>query len=448
MKWQYSARQTWLALAVSVLAVTLAACSGASPQSAASSGGSLTIIEHQQARADVLKKLLPQFESAMAAKGQHIHVKLVEDILPDSNFQTVLTQDYNAGTAADVSDIPLAWVPGYADAGYLLNLAPYLAKWPGWRQFYPAVKSQTIGAKGAVYGLVHGASTQQLFYRADVLKKLGISTQAPQTWTQLIARLQAIKAKTGVPPLVVPAGTAWAAPEQGLFNVLLGTGSQFYNQNTKKWLVKSQGLNYTFNLLYKLKQQGLIPTQDLLNPNPWQPTKYQAFVKGTLPVAFQGTWGWKFDWGPSGTAPIPNLAAKVKTWRYPAMQGSPYVNASDGWVWAISASSKHTKAAVELSEWLTTGKPLAEMLVAVGVASPRSGLDNVAPYRGQTQLLNAEHLFSAAKAFKPESGQAQIDEAFERANEAILTGQANGDQAATMFAQQATQLLGPGKVQS
>ena len=451
-----------LTVGASLLAAgLLAACSSSSSSSPAAAGSTnnstgnsasgdvtVTLLENQQIRAQALEKLIPQFEAAMAAKGQHITVKLVQDIVPDNNYQTLLTEDYNAGTAPDVTDFGITWLPDFAAAGYLLNLQPYLKQWSGWSSFYPSVVSQAQSSGGAMYALVHEASTQQVFYRADVLKKDGISTAQPQTWNDMVARLQQIKAKTGQSPLIVPAGTAWASPEQGMYNVLLGTGSQLYDSKTGKWDVNSAGLTYTFNLLATLKNDDLIPTQDLLNPNPWQPTKYVDFPKGTMPVSFQGTWGWSYDWGPTGTAPIPDLTTKVGTWDFPAETGSPFADASDGHVWAVSKTTKNPQAAVELIEWLTSGSALAQQLVAVGAASPRSGMDNVAPYSDNPQLLQAEHGFATAKAMNPETNQDKVDQAFETAEEGILEGRDTGAQAAAAFAQQATVLLGSSNVES
>jgi multiple sugar transport system substrate-binding protein len=437
-----------------LLVALLAACSSSSPASSGTVNNStsgnitLTLLESQQIRAQILQQLIPQFEAAMAAKGQHITVKLVKDIVPGNNYQTLLTEDYNAGTAPDIADYGITWLPDFGAAGYLLNLKPYLQNWSGWGSFYPSVVSQSESSNGAIYGLVHEASTQQIFYRSDVLTSLGVSTQQPQTWSALISRLEQIKAKTGQPSLIIPAGTAWAAPEQGLYNVLLGTGSQLYDQKTGRWVVSSPGITYAYDLLATLKNDGLIPTQDLLNPNPWQPTKYVDFPKGTTPVSFEGTWGWQYDWGPQGTAPIPDLTSKVKTWNFPAENGSPYADAIDGYVWAVSKTTKYPAAAVELAEWLTTGKALAEQLAAVGAASPRSGMDDVAPYSNYPELIQAEHEFSTAKAMNPESNQDKIDQAFEMGEEGILTGRDTGAQAAALFAQQATVLLGSGNVES
>jgi multiple sugar transport system substrate-binding protein len=386
----------------------------------------------------------------MAALGRNVRVNLVENTLPDNNYQTLVTERYNAGTAPDVDDYGSNWVPAFAGAGYLLDLAPYLAKWDEWRDFYKPVVDELAQPNGKMYGLVHEWSTQQIFYRHDVLSKLGVSTAQPRSWSELIARLQQIKAKTNQPALIVPVGTQWASPEQGMYNVLLGTGSRVYDTKSKDWVVRSSGISYVFDLIYTLNKDGLIPTDDLLSPTPWEPTKYKAFVEGTMPVAFQGTWGWDYDWGPQGAAPIHGLSTKVKTWDFPAVRANskPYVDANDGWAYTVSAKTKYPAEAVMLAEFLSTGKVLAEMLVAVGTASPRSGIDRMAPYSRHPNLIDAEHEFAVAVTMPPYPSQAQADEAWEKAEDGILDGGMTGAQAAATFAQLATQLIGAGHVSS
>jgi multiple sugar transport system substrate-binding protein len=286
----------------------------------------LTLLEYQKPRADAVEKLLPQFEAEMKKQGRDVTVKLVRDILPDDQFKTKITQQYNAGQAPDVTDYGASFVPGFAGAGYLLDLTPHLEKWDGWKDFYPDVREQIVQPDGKIYALPHEANTQNLFFRKDVLTKLGVSNEQPQTWPELVTRLKQITDKTGKPSLVLPAGSAWGGGTfgEGFLNVMLGTGSTLYNTESKKWVVESPGLTQTFQLYDELTKNKLLPVEALLNPEPWQPTKYQAFPKGELPVAAQGTWGWRYDWGPEGAAPIPGLLDKVSTWNYPSSDGKPY----------------------------------------------------------------------------------------------------------------------------
>ena len=432
-------------------AVALTGC-GSSGGSKKPSAGPVTLnlLEYQKLRADAVAALLPKFEAEMAAAGQKIHVNLIRDILPDDQFQTKITQEYTGGNAPDVTDYGSSYIPGFAGAGYLLDLSPYLSKWADWKTFYPQVVEQIKQPDGKTYSIPHEANTQTLFYRKDVLQRLGVSTTQPGSWPELMQRLEAITAKTKQPAIVLPAGTSWGGGTfgEGFVNVMLGSGSPLYNTKTNKWIIASPGLTKTFTTYADLVKNKLLPVQALLNPEPWQPTKYIAFPKGTLPVAAQGTWGWRYDWGPTGATPIPNLFQKVSTWNYPAYEGKPYSVSSVGFEYEVTAKTKNPDAAVRLAQWLSSGSAMAEQLVAVGAAAPRSGVSGVAPYSGQPSLLNTEKELATSRSFPARPGQDQIAQAVGQATEDILTGKSDGPAAAATFKKNITGLLGSDQVET
>jgi multiple sugar transport system substrate-binding protein len=443
-----ASRSMSLVLAGLTGAASLSACSSSSNES--SGPVTLTMIEYQKIRSDAVAELLPGFEAAMKKKGKQVKVKLIREELPDDQFKTKITQQYNAGEAPDVTDYGAPFVPGFAGAGYLLDLTPYLDKWADWDSFYPDVREQVVQPDGNVYALPHEANTQTLFFRKDVLTKLGVPTAQPTTWDELISRLKQITQKTGEPSIVLPAGSAWGggAFGEGFLNVMLGTDSPLYDTDTKKWVVESPGLTETFGIYEELAKNKLLPTEALLNPEPWQPTKYVAFPKGTLPVAAQGTWGWRYDWGPTGATPIPGLLQKVSTWQYPSAQGKPYAVSGVGFSYEVSAKTEHPDEAVELAKWLSSGKPMAEQLTAVGAVAPRSGIDQIAPYSGEKPLIDAGKTLSSARSFPARPGQDQIAQAIAEATEGILTGKMDGAAAAKAFADNAKELLGADKVET
>src|SRR5215207_7991498 len=410
------ARRQTLAALVALLTAAggLTACGDGDAGSGKAGGPvTLTLVEYQKPRADAVAKLLPEFEAEMTKQGRDVKVQLIRDILPDDQFKTKITQQYNAGEAPDVTDYGAPFVPAFAGAGYLLDLTPYLEKWDGWESFYPDIRKQIVQPDGKTYALPHEANTQSLFYRKDVLDKLGISTAQPTSWEGLIGRLKEITAKTNQPAIVLPDGKSWGggAFGEGFLNVMLGTSSTLYNTDSKKWVIESEGLNQTFKIYEELAKNKLLPTQSLLNPEPWQPTKYKAFPAGTLPVAAQGTWGWRYDWGPEGAAPIPGLSTKVATWDYPSSDGKPYAVSSVAFSYAVTAKTKHPDEAVELAKWLSSGKAMAEQLVAVGAAAPRTGVDDIAPYSSQPQLIATGKQLAASRSFPPRPGQDEIAQA-------------------------------------
>src|SRR5215207_584245 len=447
------ARRQTLAALVALLTAAggLTACGDGDAGSGKAGGPvTLTLVEYQKPRADAVAKLLPEFEAEMTKQGRDVKVQLIRDILPDDQFKTKITQQYNAGEAPDVADYGAPYVPAFAGAGYLLDLTPYLDKWDGWDSYYPDIRKQIVQPDGKTYALPHEANTQNLFYRKDVLDKLGVSTAQPTSWDELIGRLQEITAKTKQPAIVLPAGKAWGGGTfgEGFLNVMLGMNGTLYNTDSKKWVVSGEGVNQTFKIYEDLAKNKLLPTQALLNPEPWQPTKYKAFPAGTLPVAAQGTWGWRYDWGPEGAAPINGVLDKVATWDYPSSEGEPYSVSSVGFSYGVSAKSDHPDEAVELAKWLSSGSAMAEQLVAVGAAAPRSGIDDLAPYSSQSTLIEAGRALARSRSFAPRPGQDEIAQAVGEATQGILTGKLDGAEAAKSFAESAEELLGPDQVET
>jgi multiple sugar transport system substrate-binding protein len=435
---------------IAALVTALVAAGGLTACSADSSSGgpvTITVTEFQQTRIDTLKGLLPGFEAAMKKQGKDIKVKLVADVLTDDQFKTKITQQLIAGQAPDLIDMGDSLVPGFAGAGYLAPLDDYLDEWDGWKHYYPQFKKAMVRQDGHIYALVRDTGVQNLFYRKDILTQLGVDTTQPATWDDLIARLEQVKQKTGGTPIVIPAGTAWGGSTwtEGFQPILGGTDQDYYSLKTGKWDLKSEGFAAVFDLYGKLYSKGLLPVQDLENPNPWEPTKYVKFPAGDIQVAAQGTTGWKFDWGPDGAAPIEGLNDKVDTWQYPALRSGdkPSGWSGLGFGFAIPEKSEHKDEAMLLAEYLTTGKPLADQLVASGAAAPRDDLADVKPYSEEPKLLQAGEDLKTSIYVPTGDGAEQIAQAIASATELIISGEADGEEAYDAFVKDATDLLGP-----
>jgi len=424
---------------------------GAPSATAASEPIVLTIVEHQDLRIKALKEVLPDFEAAMAAQGKNVTVELVEQVMADQEFQIKLGLDYSAGNAADVIEYTPSWTIDFAAAGYLLDLTDRIAGWPDWNDhFYPVVREQATNAEGKNFNVPGGASVIQLFYRTDVLEANGISTEQPTSWQALIDRMSDLHAKTGKPAILFPAGTSWGGGTfaEGFIHVFLGTGGQLYNEQTGKWVVKSQALTDSLKFYEQLVANDLMPVEALLNPEPWEPTKYVAFPAGDLAVTTQGSWGWRYDWGPEGATPIEGLFDKVKVWTFPTQNGpDTFVYASGGWAWTINAKTKHPDEAFELLKFLTTGEAHATLITAVGDLAARDDIDDVSPYKEQTVLVESGKLLQTGLFFKDQAGIDKIHQGVGQATESILTKQKTADEAAAEFAAEMTELLGADKVE-
>jgi multiple sugar transport system substrate-binding protein len=281
----------------------------------------------------------------------------------------------------------------------------------------------------------------EFFIRKDILEQNGISTEQPNSWQELIDRLTALHAKTKLPAITIPAGKTWGGGtfDEGFIHIFNGTGGKLYDDASQKWIVKSQGLTDAFNFYSTLQKNGLLPDKALLDPNPWEPTKYDGFTGTTAdgkaiavapPITTQGSWGWVYDWGPAptGARPIPGIYdGKVDTWAFPSKAPNDnFVWAAEDWMWTISAKSKHPDEAFALLKCL----------------------NGVAPYKDKPYLLKMESLLKTGRTFKAQVGIDKIQQAVGAATEQILLNKMDGDQAAKYFTDQATELLGPDAVES
>lgn len=430
-----------------LIAGGLSACSSGGGSDGSSGPVTISVMEYQKAHITTLQKLIPGFEAAMKKQGKDITVKLVADELTDDQFKTKITQQLIAGQAPDLIDMGDSSVPGFAGAGYLAPLDDYLKDWDGWSHYFPQFKTASVRQDGKIYSLVHDTGVQEFFYRKDLLTKDGVSTAQPATWDDMIARLQQIKGRTGNPSLVLPAGTAWGGGSwgEGFQPILGGIDKTYYDLKTGKWDLKSPGWEKVFDLYSTLATDGLLPVKDLENPNPWQPTKYVGFPEGKYLVSSQGTWGWKFDWGPEGQAPIADVETKVDTWQYPGMTSADktYGWTGLGWSWVVPEKSKNKDAAMQLAEYLSSGTPVATQLADYGAVAVRDDIADVQPYADEPKLVQAAQDLKSSIYVTTGDGTDQISQAVASATELIISGKADGAQAYAAFVKNATDLLGP-----
>jgi multiple sugar transport system substrate-binding protein len=409
----------------------------------------LTLLDHQELRVNALRELVPKFESEMAAQGRNIKVRLLEGPASDAEFETKITLDYSTGNAADVISSGAGPVPNYVAAGYLLDLTDMVNAWDEYQHVYQVLRDEMVQADGRIYSVPREATVMQLFYRKDVLEENGVSTEQPQSWADLQFRMEELKAKLGKHPILIPAGESWGGGTfwEGFVHLILGTDSQLYDESDGKWVVRSPGLTSVFNYYESLTEADLLPVRALLNPEPWVPTKYEAFPRGELAVTTCGTWCWIFDWGPGARGEIPDIHDKVATWEFPTEQGDgTFIWGASGWLWTISATTAHPEEAFELVKWLASGEALASHLVAIGAAAPMDNIQDVAPYADMPYLIDAEKSLERGRSFQARVGLDKIAQAVGEATEEIVSRRLTGEEAADMFAEQVTRLMGADNV--
>jgi multiple sugar transport system substrate-binding protein len=126
--------------------------------------------------------------------------------------------------------------------------------------------------------------------------------------------------------------------------------------------------------------------------------------------------------------------------------GKTYGWSGLGSSYGIAAKSQHKEAAMLLAEYLSSGVPLADQLVASGAAPVRDDIANIKPFSGEPKLVQAGKDLASSLYVPTGDGSEQIAQAVANATESILQGKATGQQAYDAFVKDATDLLGPALV--
>lgn len=140
---------------------------------------------------EVLITMLPEFER------QHPDIKVRVQALPWTAAHAKLLTAFASDALPDVFQIGNTWVPEFAAIGALAPLDERLAASTLTRadDYFPGILD-TNRIDGVLYGLPWNVDTRLLFYRSDVLQRLGFA-EPPRTWDEWRAMQAAIKRDVG-----------------------------------------------------------------------------------------------------------------------------------------------------------------------------------------------------------------------------------------------------------
>lgn len=394
------------------------------------------------------KIAIDTFNKNMEEQGKPFRMK--ENVGPatDNDFLTKITVDASAGTLADVVNLGSSWVADLAASNALLDLTDRVNAWPDFQKIYPVVR-ESSAINGKYWTLPGGASTFTFFYRKDVLDKAGISTEQPKTWDEFYTACESIATKASIKPVCLPGATAWGGGtwEEGFRQVLLSFKGPVYDTTDSKWVVSSPNLLKAFQVYETLVKNNWLTVDELMNPNPWEATKYQAFPAGELAVVTGGDWQWTFDWGLDGATPIEGLFEKVARWQYPTEEGQPYVFVGTGGGAAISAKTKSPDGAWEYLQTIGNNSVACEQLpIYLGGPSGRDDFAEACPaYKTAVngKMFEASQTFSSGRFLRSYTGESKWSDGIARATEDIITMKKTPEEAMADFAQAMKESIGP-----
>ena len=272
----------------------------------------------------------------------------------------------------------------------------------------------------------------------DLLAEAGIPEDQPQSWAELLDIARKVRANSRAEyALMFPMGAIWGHGPwgEGFKHMLLGSSTPYIRAEDGRIVAQSQGLLETFEFYETLVQEEMFQIDAMLAPLPHVIPKYQQFPAGVLAMETQGTWGWRFDYGPEGASPIENITDKVGTWAFPTRDGSrpPYVVGSMGPVFMINAQTEHPDLAWEVLKLTTGAEAIGRFSLSVGAIAPRiDAREAYPPYAENPQILADEERLANLVNIPPFEGQQAVQLAVATATEHLLLGR-SAEQAMTTY---------------
>ena len=433
--------------AVAVAAVGLAGCSS----SGSASSDTIKIayqkfgaFQQLDAQMKVVKK---QYEKANPGKN----VTLVPIQAQENDYATKLALMNKApATAPDVMYEDTFLVKADAQAGYLLPLDKYTAKWKDWDQFFDNAKQAGEGVDGKTYGVPMGTDTRALWYNKDIFKKVGLPVPwQPKTWDDVLAAAKTIKEKDpGTIPLNVYSGKAQgeASTMQG-FEMLLygadGSGDTLYKD--KKWVTGSKQFQDSLQFIKDVYQGDLGPTpQQALDTNVGTTIAQTWLPKGKLAIDLDGSWQ-SGTWLKSGTAPWAEWSDVLGQAAMPTQNGQApgYNSMSGGWTLAVGSKSKNPQAAFDFISTFLGKDGSMRYDIDNSQIAVRKDVSEDPEYDASNPTFKFFSGLVEHTNFRPAtSDYSQISNAIQVAMESVMTGQQTPKQAAAAYDDAVVQTVG------
>lgn len=433
--------------AIGISAIAIGAMIGLAGCSPSGNAGGDKVLKISYIKTDAFTALDTLFTSVKAdfeAANDGVTVELQPVAGTDDDYKTKLAlSQRSAETAPDVFYEDTTTIRSDAEAGFLLNLDDYVAKWDDWDQFNDAAKAAGAGDDGSIYAVSLGTDTRAIWYRKSIFEAAGIAVPwKPSSWQDILDAASAIKAsQPGVVPfnLYAGTGTGEGSNMQGFYELLYGTqlgGDALYDSKSSKWVTGSQGFIDSLAFLDTLYSQGyaLTPAQ-ALDPNIWQEVFGTMFPKGTLGATVEGSYTPSF-WVKGGSYEWPAYADEMGAVAFPTKDGQKPggVSMSGGWTLAVGAKSANPDLAFSfLSMALNKENALSydnensQIAVRADVAADPS-------YTAANPFVAAVTDLVAVTHFRPATADYnQISVEVQRATESIITGASTPKEAAAAY---------------
>ncbi|NIK75145.1 multiple sugar transport system substrate-binding protein [Paenibacillus castaneae] len=337
-----------------------------------------------------------------------------------------------------------------ASAGYLEPLDGKLKGWEDWTNgsFIEAMKKGVTASDGKVYGVPYNTDSRGLWYNKDIFKQAGLPEDwKPKNWDEVLDAARTIKQKAAndVVPIWMNLGkaTGEATSMQTYEMLLYGTGERLYQDDSSKWIIKSQGILDALTFIETINKEKLgPPLSKVLNGQAGNTSSRELLPKGKLAISLDGSWitGNYFD---TGAAPWPEYKDVLGFAPMPTSKGQEpgSITLAGGWALSIPSNAKHKDEAWEFIKYALNKENTQKLVIASGNITVRA---DVAKDPGYTKMpfneIATEYLQNAE--FRPAQDKyPEVSTQIQSMVESVTTGTSPAD-ALKKYAQDVTRIVG------
>lgn len=435
---------------VSLITAALMLLTACSPGTADEEATTLKVVYQKTDSFTALETMFQAAKQEFEEANEGVTVQLEPIQANDDDYGLKLALALRSpATAPDVFYEDSFKVRSDVDAGYLYRLDSHLDGWADWEKYNQGAKAAGRADDGGTYAVPLGTDTRVIWYNRKVFEAAGISLPwEPRSWQDILATARAIKASN---PAVTPfnmyagKGTGEASVMQGFYELLYGTGSSLYDEESKKWVVGSPGFVDSLAFLQTLYEEELaVAPAEALDPNVWKKVFGEWFPNAELGATVEGSYAPTF-WQEGGSYEWPEYGQDMAVTPFPTQDGSApgAVSMSGGWTLAIGAETSDPDLAFKfLTTVMNRENSLAFTLDSSQIAVRSDVADDPAYQASNPFVKDVSDVVSISRYRPTTSDYPRISAAVQEATESVITGSKSPEQAAADYDAAVTDIVG------
>ena len=300
----------------------------------------------------------------------HPHIHIHREIAPHSStaYHDLLTQKLrNRDVSLDLFFMDVIWPAEFAAAGWALPLDDYFSR-DERKKFLPATIASGM-YRQRIYGVPSRIDSGMLYYRKDLLEQYGFSP--PSTWNELVRQAQTILEAERTVPIPLRGYSGQFKQYEGLVCDMLEfvgshNGSFLTDDGRRSNLTATESLQAVQFVREQIIQQ--LATRAALT--------YQE--SESLAVFLQGNAvfhrNWPYAWGLANDPRHSKVVGKVGVTTLPRFAEGRSTSALGGWLYGISAYSRHPDEAWAFIEFMASPETQKHFAIHASLAPSRLAL--------------------------------------------------------------------------